>query len=217
MAEGFVWLKSDVQARAIVEITNVANKSRIVCEALQLERNFRERYNKPPRAPINESDMDLALVVNHWYRARLGQPGEPLRTKTEYSLTVRSVSGPCARIRACLDHPQVVVRVSSWLGILGFLLGTAGVLFGLVSIAFGVFPELTSYAHDLVRHRPTIAQNNVIAEPRRTSLAVDEVLGWRDTYGDLLGKTRDVAIGRFGRPIRRRGSVSRGMNPLGRE
>ncbi len=205
IAEGFVWLKGDVQARAIIEITNIANNARVVCEALQFEPNFLNRYNKAPRVTISEGNIESSIVINHWYRARLGWPGEPLRTRAECSLSIRPLGGPFAKVRACLDHPQVMVRVSTWLGILGFFLGLIGTVLGLAGTAFSVFPELPARAHELLSRRPSMAASNPGPQPRIASLAVDDVLAWRNTYGGLLGKSRDVAIERFGPPEKEEG------------
>lgn len=42
------------------------------------------------------------------------------------------------------------------------------------------------------------ATRPVSSKPSLSGLSVDDVLGWRDTYGDLLGKPREAAIERFG-------------------
>ena len=61
------------------------------------------------------------MVMNHWYRARLS-PKEPLKTQGEYFLEIKAFDRLYnrwfGRLRACTGHPQVLVRVGVWLGII---------------------------------------------------------------------------------------------------
>ncbi len=137
VSDGFVWLKeSDLPSRCIVRIKNPATRKVVYCEALQIEENFLRGYNKPPRRSIGPSEMDRALVMGRWFRWRLGD----LKTKTEYLLQIESCNGWWGKFRACTHHPQVVVRVAVWLGMVSVALGIVSVVLsvkGLSSSWFG--------------------------------------------------------------------------------
>jgi hypothetical protein len=129
IGEGFVWLQnSDLPARCVVKITNPETKRVVFCEALQLEENFLKRYNQPPRYMIK--DPGSSIIMSGWYRIRLGG----LQTQHEYALEVTEADSWCAKIRACLHHPQIVVRVAVWLGLVSVALGALGVILGAISV-----------------------------------------------------------------------------------
>jgi hypothetical protein len=129
IGEGFVWLlRPCLPSRCVVKITNPESRRSVFCEALQLEANFIQRYNQPPR--FNITDPESSLVMSSWYRARLGN----LETQREYALEVVEANSWCGKIRACLHHPQIVVRVAVWLGIVSVALGALGVVLGVISI-----------------------------------------------------------------------------------
>lgn len=127
--QGWVWLQdASLPLRAIVKITSTDTGRSVHCECLQIDDNFLKRYNNEPRIPIHlPSD---ALVMGEWYRASLGVVST--RSVTEISLHVCKT--PLGQMRACTQHPQIVVRVAAWLGILGLLLGLVGLALGVVSV-----------------------------------------------------------------------------------
>ena len=144
IAEGFVWFEEKQPgARCIVKITYRKNGRRrsVFCEALRIERNFKKRYNKDktnPKFKIPEhreegDGSSSPMVMNHWYRAQLS-PKDPLETQQEYCFEIE----PCDRwynrcygkLRACMHHPQVVVRVGVWLGVISVLLGVVSLFLG---------------------------------------------------------------------------------------
>jgi hypothetical protein len=127
--EGFVWLKKpDLPTRCLVKIRNASNRRSVFCEALQFESNFLSQYNQPPRTTI--ADEDLSIVINAWYRARLGG----LEPHKEYPLEITRVRSWWGRMRACMHHPQNVVRVAVWLGLVSVGLGIIGVILGVISV-----------------------------------------------------------------------------------
>ena len=73
-------------------------------------------------------DPDAALVISAWYRARLGD----LQTKRSYALEV--ANRWLGKTRASMQHPQNVVRIGIWLGIVSVALGAVGLLLGLTSL-----------------------------------------------------------------------------------
>ncbi len=129
IGEGFVWLqRPGLPARCVVKITNPEAKRAVFCEALQLEENFLKRYNHPPRYTIKHPGS--SMVMSAWYRIRLGG----LETQREYALEVTAADSWCGKIRACVHHPQIVVRVAVWLGLLSVVLGALGAVLGVISV-----------------------------------------------------------------------------------
>ena len=129
IAQGFVWLqKPGLPPRCIVKIRNPATGRSVFCEALQFDKNFLNRYNKPPRYTIQRPEA--SLVMNWWYRARLGD----LQTQHEYPLEISAANSWCGKLRACMHHPQILVRVGVWLGIISVAFGAIGVVLGVISV-----------------------------------------------------------------------------------
>jgi len=119
--QGWVWLDAqNLPARSVVKITNPASGKSIYCEALPIDRNFLKRYNQAPRISITEPS--LSLVINGWYRAKLGG----ISTQSSLELVIKPRNCWLGRFLACADHPQIVVRVSAWLGAIGLALGILG-------------------------------------------------------------------------------------------
>jgi hypothetical protein len=123
VGEGHVWLEwPGFPARCVVRITNGQKGPRVYCEALQFEKNFLAEYNQPPRFRIDTPAS--SIVMSYWYRARLGG----LETQQEYPLDVKKTIPIWGSLRACMQHPEVVVRVAAWLGLLSVALGLLGVI-----------------------------------------------------------------------------------------
>jgi hypothetical protein len=130
MNDGFVWLKRpDLHTRSVVKITCSLAKSAVFCEALQLEENFLTQYNSSGlRAKIETPET--SIVMSSWYRKRLGN----LKTHHEYPLQIDIADSLWGKSRACMQHPQNVVRVAMWLGIVSVGLGALGLLLGIASL-----------------------------------------------------------------------------------
>lgn len=130
ISEGFVWLqKKELPNRGIVKILNEKSGKSIFCEALEIEQNFLNKYNAESSRRIKIKDPESSIVLNGWYRVRLGD----ISTKCQYPLQICSANTPYGQIRACMQHPQVVVRVAVCLGILSLFLGVLGVLIGIIA------------------------------------------------------------------------------------
>ena len=129
LSEGFVWLKKPgLPARGVVKITSPETKKSIFCESLQFEGNFLHKYNQAPRHTI--TNQESSIVMSAWYRAGLGG----LETQEEYPLEITGAHSCYGKIRACLDHPQLVARVAVWLALLSVALGAVGIVLGVISI-----------------------------------------------------------------------------------
>jgi hypothetical protein len=127
MNESWVWLKDpQLPPRAVVRIKSQSTGKSVHCEALQIDENFIAEYNNSPRSFIRDSND--VIVLSQWYRARLGgiQPGE------DHDLEVIHVGSAMGQLRACLGHPQQVVRLATWLGLLSVALGAVGVVLALL-------------------------------------------------------------------------------------
>ena len=127
--QGWVWLQDTrLPARCVVKITSPTNKKSVYCEALQIDTNFLNKYNQLKRFPI--TDPASSLVVNNWFRAKLGG----LVTQLDEPLIINPSDYWWGKFKACTDHPQIVVRVAAWLGIIGLFLGIVGLVLGALSL-----------------------------------------------------------------------------------
>ncbi len=127
--QGWVWLQeASLPARSVIKISNPQTGKSVYCEAMQIDTNFLTQYNQAPRFTIDEPSK--ALVIGAWYRAGLGG----IQSQTEASLNVSACNSWWGRFKACTGHPQVVVRLATWLGGIGLALGIAGLILGIISI-----------------------------------------------------------------------------------
>jgi hypothetical protein len=127
--EGWVWIQDPaLPPRVVIRIRNPATRKAVYCEAMQIDANFLRLYNRPGRLPIGNARD--ALVIGAWYRAGLGG----LAPLSDVPLDIERHDSWAGRFRACIDHPQVVVRLGAWLGGLGFILGLLGLGLGLLSL-----------------------------------------------------------------------------------
>jgi hypothetical protein len=127
--QNWVWLQdSSLPPRCPVKITNRSGGRSIFCEALQIDRNFLDFYNQGSRMRI--TDPANSIVIGAWFRAGLGG----IATKADADLSVRPYNSWYGRFMACVDHPQTVVRVAAWLGLISVVLGVVGVALGVVSV-----------------------------------------------------------------------------------
>jgi len=122
MNEGWVWLSEhDFVPRSIVRIKNRSNRAVVYCEALEIDDNFIEEYNQPPRVGISRDEK--TIIMNGWYRNRLGG----IETKNNYALEISAANGWWGKFRASTGHPQVVVRLATWLGVISVALGIVSI------------------------------------------------------------------------------------------
>ena len=122
ISDGHVWLEQDgLPARCIVRISNI--KKSVYCEALQFDKNFLTAYKDDPTGRRCAIDTpSSSIVMSYWYRARLGG----LETQRDYTLQVVRATRGWGELRACMQHPHVVVRVAVWLALLSVGLGAIG-------------------------------------------------------------------------------------------
>ncbi len=94
-----------------------------------IDENFLRVYNQHPRLPIAALGDD-AIVMAGWHRSLLGG----LQTGQDINLRLQERNSHWGKLRACLNHPQTVVRVGAWLGVVGLALGAIGFALSLWSI-----------------------------------------------------------------------------------
>ncbi|HIF9184590.1 TPA: hypothetical protein ACX6PV_001551 [Photobacterium damselae] len=126
---GWCWIKgSDVLNRSLVQIKNNTNGKSVVCEALSVDRNFEKKYRGSISFLANKNMLDSSNVVlmNAWYREKLGIN----KTQSKLDLQISFVTKWCVgkRIKACTMHPQVAVRLSTWLGLIGIFVGMVSLI-----------------------------------------------------------------------------------------
>ncbi|MEZ8097228.1 hypothetical protein ACED51_24285 [Photobacterium swingsii] len=127
--DGFVWVaRKNFKPRSIIKIKNKDNGKVVYCEYLEVDQNFLNDYNKKPRLTINPNE-DL-IVISEWYRKKLGD----IPTKQEVDLDINEVDSHWAKFRTCINHPQIVVRLSSWLAVISVCLGIVSFILGVISV-----------------------------------------------------------------------------------
>jgi hypothetical protein len=120
--QGWVWVTNcGLDSRSVVKITNKKTKKRIYCECLEIDDNYIFVYNNPPRENIDESKA--TIIISAWYRKKLGG----INTKTNHDLEITAANGWFGKLRANLQHPQVVVRMATWLAIISVGLGVLSI------------------------------------------------------------------------------------------
>jgi hypothetical protein len=120
---GWVWVGDfkGVQ-RSVVKLEHRTNNKSVHCEVLKIDTNFKKRYEQGNTNNIQE-DTD-AIVLNEWYRSKLG-----IRTtQVDEPVQVTVANGCLGKFCACIDHPQVVVRLATWLGVISVMLGIIGII-----------------------------------------------------------------------------------------
>jgi hypothetical protein len=128
---GWVWV-GGLPGRTVVCITNSQNGKRVYCEALAIDENFQRFYNRDGRVPIRKPSS--SIVLNDWYRQRLGG----LDTKVNHELAISVEEHWLGRVRSCLDHPQIVVRLATRLALWSVALGVFGVVLGALSLKYAI-------------------------------------------------------------------------------
>ena len=115
---GWVWLPQNVvAARNVVKIFYPTTGKTLFCEALSIGFNFKKRYNEQAKYKIK--DPNSAIIINEWYRHKLGI----LKTQEIENLEISPFDNWWGKLRAALHHPQTAVRLATTLGIISVALG----------------------------------------------------------------------------------------------
>jgi hypothetical protein len=141
---GWVWVDTPVfKQRAVICISDTAIRKKVYCEILRIDKNFLNYYNKSREGlcPFTnfgiikrfEIKSDIpTLVINQWYRRKL--LGDDGSTQSKHELQITEVDNWYGKIRACLQHPQVIVRIATTLGIISVVEGLIGLVLAIASL-----------------------------------------------------------------------------------
>ena len=111
----------------LVRIRNTSTGSTIYCEALPIGESLLRRYNKDASVPMTEPGN--VIVLSHWYRSRLN--GYQYR---ELELEIRPARGSVHAFIACIQHPQIAVRLATKLAAWSVILGAVGLALGIIGL-----------------------------------------------------------------------------------
>jgi len=126
---GWVWVpESIVSERVVIKVKNCDSGRSVYCEVIPFGDNFVSRYNQGNRYSI--SDRDASVVVNEWYRKKLGIGF----TQTDCEFQIKRADNPYGHLKASLQHPQIVVRLAMEFSIVGLVLGIVGLVLGFISL-----------------------------------------------------------------------------------
>lgn len=127
---GWVWARrGELVPRSIVRITNTANGRVVCCEYREIDRFFLQIYCRryPDNTMILKTDEN-PIVISFWYRNALGIRSIEKDIDQNVDLIIQperlKILG---MIRTGSQHPDIVARLATRLGILGVWLGAAGI------------------------------------------------------------------------------------------
>lgn len=129
---GWVWSKVDnVESRSLVRIVSKTTNKSVICEYREIDSFFLHYFNARRRDGSQEMTMvERPVVISSWYRGALGIKG--IGHDVELNITpvrlrwLGSIQGGC-------QHPDVVVRLATRLGVLGVWLGLTSVMMSVLS------------------------------------------------------------------------------------
>jgi hypothetical protein len=127
---GRVWLlHPTLTSRCVVSLHNKSKGKKVFCEALQIEENFTRQYNREQTRHQLKHEGN-PLVISAWYRKHLGA----IPVQSEQEIEIEPADNHYGKLRACLQHPQIVVRIGTCLGLISVALGVLGLLLGGLSL-----------------------------------------------------------------------------------
>lgn len=130
---GWVWARiPGLRSRAIVRITNLENNRSVHCEYRKIDDLFLDHYNR--FKPDRSRQMVLAekpIMINLWYRSALGIERIDVDADLYFRPETFKVLG---MIRAGSQHPDVITRLATRLGMLGVWLGMVSIVISLISL-----------------------------------------------------------------------------------
>jgi hypothetical protein len=128
---GWVWINQpDFTQRAIVCIKNTASSNKVYSEVLRIDKNFLGDYNTKDSGRIFINNNVPSIVANEWYRKKLGG----ILSKTNLELEITSADNCIGRLFSCFQHPQIIVRVATWLALISVVEGILGTILGVISL-----------------------------------------------------------------------------------
>ncbi len=138
-----VWVSGVITSRTELSIKNPKNGKKIVCDGMNIDADYIRRYdgrfdnhkNKPSKYHKIVEKRNAVVTMSAWYRDKLEIGKTEIDSAANVELEIKTVSkwrfGN--RIKACMQHPQVAIRMATWIGIISTLLGVVSVLCGFLS------------------------------------------------------------------------------------
>ena len=125
-----VWISKDerFKHRTVIKITNNVTHKSVHCEYYGIDENFIEYY-KSRYQTKNINKDDKVIVINQWYRKILGITA----TGETVSLTIKPYNNYFRRLLLNLNHPQSIIRISLFLGIISVLLGLLSIVLSVLN------------------------------------------------------------------------------------
>lgn len=128
ISNGWIWISvPDLDQRGVAKIKNIKENKTTYCEVLLIDPNYRKYYSTGNRRDI-QSIIDPIIIINYWYRKELGI--NESNKKVELEITIKNCL--CYKIRACLHHPQAIVKIATWLAIISIFIGIIGIILSFV-------------------------------------------------------------------------------------
>jgi len=125
---GWIWIDNPIiTERTVIKITNSDTGENVYCEALSIDENFLKEYNKEDRYQIKLGKETHTVVLNSWYRKHLGH----IKPQSKNTFEIEIKDTVFGKIMASLKHPQIIIRVACWLGIISVGLGILSVFLGI--------------------------------------------------------------------------------------
>jgi hypothetical protein len=128
----YIWASDlSIHQRPLAKITNTNTGDSIVCQVLNIDHNFRNKYNGSPNTK-NLSETDPVVVMSEWYRRLLGISKDD---NPELEIGPKCQWFPCqAQIKASYSHPDYNIRLAVTLAIVSVFLGVVGFFLGIISL-----------------------------------------------------------------------------------
>jgi hypothetical protein len=128
ISSGWVWINTgNFEQRSIVLIKNPNTDKCIYCEILKIDKNFLKLYNKNGGGRLNISENKPTLVINDWYRTKLGITS----TNINCELIILSCMNIWGKLSANRQNPQNIVRITFWLSLISVFLGILSIIISL--------------------------------------------------------------------------------------
>ncbi len=150
IASGWMWVETkNTDLRELLNahrpIAKVSYKNAAVfCEVLCADsydlKRFDEFYEKHGLTQVSSSgkaEQKNRVFINHWYRNKLGIVDVAAGGSLDISFKFRDslVGETWYQANACMAHPQVIVRVATWVGLVALGLGVFGAGLALLPLA----------------------------------------------------------------------------------
>jgi hypothetical protein len=134
MDKSVAWVQnSDIVERCIGSIRNATSRRRVWLELRAVDANYRKNYgDRPVTVAIRVNEP--TLVLNEWYRRRLG-----VDTNGQHDLDIKEFTGNLVMrllrgFQIGFGHPDSNVRCATQAALIGLFLGGLGLVLGIVSL-----------------------------------------------------------------------------------